>query len=703
MKKNYLKLFIFLFFIVSCSSNQTTDVSETPDIIENASETVITNPSTDTTTTTSTILIEDKCLEDNNQNINFENIENVQNFLNRYGFDAGDEDGYFGEQTANAVRKFQAFAGLNPDGDVGPNTIEIMRNWTGCEERLGTYSPNSITNTTTTTIVPDTTTTTIVSDTTTTTVPVNVNTYETINNGIVPGISLTTNEVISIFKGVNNGESVCGTPYLQNIDSNVINYYSNGLLPKDFKTQNSIFSESVHTTEIVEESSNQIRIKIFGDGGTGYKFYFIEPFTSNLINLSPDELITSLNLTEAVFNLENLTSGYWFYSFAESNNGKVVKSSGNREFLVGDTLTQSVSSHDGIGKLIITSPDSSSGKNLNVTSGQSFDTNSSISIVYLTNQVLDNRESLTEEIKIDDSIISLKDENQAFESEILLIGTELIKIVNKNGNDFGVIRGYLNTEIKSYQVGAEIKAIKNLDKENIISNFAYVIFRNEKGMKFQVPLGEELIPSVFNFKTCNYDRYSLEQITTFSWRSSGKSTVDSVSLVDSLNPLFDKVFVINSGGQNYTPPSINPTDEVSGEFINTGPKSLSVIEGDNISFNFNGIIDGSSKTQFVKFKFRMSPDSGSSKKTKYKYVYMPVIDNSFNFNLAISKVSSNESNLSDIWESEYIYIFESITLYDLSTSVEFKNNGTVKYDYKSELGSHQVYYLDQFSFIVKNQ
>ena len=30
--------------------------------------------------------------------------------------------------------------------------------------------------------------------------------------------------------------------FIQNIDSNVINYYSNGLLPKDFKTQNSIFS-----------------------------------------------------------------------------------------------------------------------------------------------------------------------------------------------------------------------------------------------------------------------------------------------------------------------------------------------------------------------------------------------------------------------------------------------------------------------------
>ena len=63
---------------------------------------------------------------------------------------------------------------------------------------------------------------------------------------------------------------------------------------------------------------------------------------------------------------------------------------------------------------------------------------------------------------------------------------------------------------------------------------------------------------------------------------------------------------------------------------------------------------------------------------------------------------SNESKILNEWESGYKYIFESITLFDLSTGVEIKNNGKIKYDYKSAEGSHDAYYLDQFSFIIKN-
>ena len=277
-----------------------------------------------------------------------------------------------------------------------------------------------------------------------------------------------------------------------------------------------------------------------------------------------------------------------------------------------------------------------------------------------------------------------------------------MKITSKDGQVFSVQRGFLNTEIKSYPVGTSVKAVKNLNQDTKISSFAYAIFRNEYGMRFQVPLGEELASKEFSFNQCNYDRYSLESIMTFSWRSSGSSTINTFTLEDKINPLLDKVFVVNSNGQTYTPPTINGSDQVSGDFLNDGPRDLIVSQGEKIVFNFGGIIDGSSKTQFVKIKLKLIPDSSSTKKSKSKEIYMTLDNDSYQINLNIEKVVSNESKILNEWESGYKYIFESITLFDLSTGVEIKNNGKIKYDYKSAEGSHDAYYLDQFSFIIKN-
>jgi hypothetical protein len=96
----------------------------------------------------------------------------------------------------------------------------------------------------------------------------------------------------------------------------------------------------------------------------------------------------------------------------------------------------------------------------------------------------------------------------------------------------------------------------------------------------------------------------------------------------------------------------------------------------------------------------MVPDTGSSKKTKYKDVYLILDNDEYSFRLNINNIVSNESALSDTWENEYKYIFHSITLFDTSTSVEILNNQTIKYDYKSQTDSHEAYYLDQFSFVV---
>lgn len=706
MIKNIFKFIIFVFVFALCGSSEIEEgLSESfvVETTEDSTQTTILVQDTTTTITTTTSL--PSCTPDDNFNIDFQNVKNVQIFLNKYGFDAGDEDGYLGQQTANAIRNFQSFTGLNVDGDIGPNTIEKMKNWTGCEEKATRTSSNeSNETTTTTTVVPDTTTTTVVPDTTTTTV-VPANTSSEGNNyGIVPSVSLTSNDIIQLFKGVNVSDNICGTPYLNNLDSNVLNQYSNGLVSENLNIlsgQWTLWSSS-NTTQIVEESSSEIKIQIIGDGSEKYKFYFISPFSSNLSNVSPSSVSTSLNLTEATFNLSEFSSGVWFYSFAESGNGTVVKATGNREFSVGSTPNQQVSSHDGVGKLFITLENSSTGQFTNMSSGQGFSTNDSVNITYITDGILDNRQDTTTEIKIDDTVIKLGNEDQAYVNEILLIGSELMKVIAKDGSTLTVERGYLNTEIKSYGIGTSVKAILDLNQQNRIANFAYAVFRNESGMRFQIPIGPELTTNKFTFSNCNYDRYSLEKVVTFSWRSSGSSTLTSTTTQDKLNPLFDKVFVLNSGGQSYTPPSINASDQVSGEFLNTGPLDLVVGEGDSVVFDFSGIVDGSSKTKFARINFQLVPDTGSSKKSKTRSIYLPLNNENYNFKINIENIISTPSILNNTWEDGYKYIFDSLTLFDDTTSVQFFNNQTIKYDYSSELGTHDAYYLDQFSFIVRS-
>ena len=106
--------------------------------------------------------------------------------------------------------------------------------------------------------------------------------------------------------------------------------------------------------------------------------------------------------------------------------------------------------------------------------------------------------------------------------------------------------------------------------------------------------------------------------------------------------------------------------------------------------------------RFVKIKFQLQPDAGSTKKSKSREIYIDLNNENYNFKLNIEKVVSTGTNLDNKWEDGYKYIFDSITLFDESTAVEIKNNQTIVYDYKSELGSHQAYYLDQFSFIIKS-
>ena len=242
MKKNFIFFVLFFLLIVNCGSDSsevsTNEVTETS--IDTTLAPIVEEVTTTSTSTTTTVY---ECLGDNNQNINFDRLKNVQNFLNRYGFNAGEEDGYLGNQTIQAVRSFQAFAGLKPDGDIGPATREKMRSWTGCEERIDTYVETVDDSTST---ASTTTTSTTSTTTTTTTIPTqNIDNNLDNNFGYLPAVSLTDLDIISVFKGVENSSSICGVPYINNFEIDAVNLYANGNLNYS-SIQSGEFSLSKH-------------------------------------------------------------------------------------------------------------------------------------------------------------------------------------------------------------------------------------------------------------------------------------------------------------------------------------------------------------------------------------------------------------------------------------------------------------------------
>lgn len=56
-----------------------------------------------------------------------DDVSALQRSLNALGFDAGKEDGIFGERTAAALREFQRNAGVTLDGICGPATLDALR------------------------------------------------------------------------------------------------------------------------------------------------------------------------------------------------------------------------------------------------------------------------------------------------------------------------------------------------------------------------------------------------------------------------------------------------------------------------------------------------------------------------------------------------------------------------------------------------
>jgi hypothetical protein len=53
-------------------------------------------------------------------------IRRAQEALNSRGYNAGPVDGQWGQSTMDAVRRFQASAGLPVTGELGPNTLNAL-------------------------------------------------------------------------------------------------------------------------------------------------------------------------------------------------------------------------------------------------------------------------------------------------------------------------------------------------------------------------------------------------------------------------------------------------------------------------------------------------------------------------------------------------------------------------------------------------
>jgi len=690
MKK--LTLFLCLsLLITNCGGNSEVLITEET---STTSTTKKVQPSTtlpaETTTTTG---LQISCQEDDNSNIDFNNKKNIQVFLNKYGFDAGEADGAIGNKTIEAIKEFQAYAGLSVDGAVGPNTISKMKAWTGCEEKVNDYTRKTVVASTTTTtvansnIASDSTTTTT---TTTTTIPVQT---MNLNYGYVPSLSLKNNELISIFKGHSDSSQLCGTPFFDDLNSSTLNYFSNGV-PNLTTISSGAFTLSSLSSTILNDSNSQFQIQVIGNGDDKYKFYFIEPFSNNFIILKPSEIITENNLTIARFDKKNMKSGAWFYGFTENGSGEVIKASGQREFIV-DSNSQMNNSQSNQAEIILITKNST-----NLIRGESLSTDDRLSISYITENSYDRRSGTTNEIKVSDKVITLANNSQAKVNELLLIERELMLVTSIDNNSYSVIRGYLDTEPKSYDISTGVKVVESTNEQFLKSKFGYAVFRTEKGFKFQVPLYQELNKNTFNLSGCPNDRYSLEEITTFSWRQKSSSTVVSNSIRNTITPLFDKEFVINTPGNVYLSPDMEGKNPDTGEFVINGPRELNLKVNQATSFDFNNLILGSSDLVFAEIVFKMIPLSGSNKLSSSRTIYFNIENNNLEFKINLLNKTDSKTNTNDTWESEYKYIFESISFYDKISKTTFDNSGKILYSHSSEVGTHDVYYLDQFSFLI---
>jgi len=690
MKKIQLFFLLSILFIfISCNA-QDEQTSEVAIDTTTTSEAPISSTTTSVPeTTTTTEVVYDGCIPEDNQNIDFDNLQNVQNFLNRYGFDAGIEDGLQGSKTREAIKRFQAYVGINVDGDLGPSTYGKMKSYTGCELKVNEYV-SSDTTTTTTTIVSeeDTSTTTTIPVTTTTTTTVIAATYDYGFQGIV---SPEDGNFINIITIPNESNSFCSgiTPTYseqnQRSDLGFPNPYN--LYPSPPSLASGV------TTQISSNTSTTFTIEVNGNGDENFKFYFIEPFSSSYINLEPVSISTSPGITQATFSKDGLTQGYWFYGYADNGSGGIVKADGLREFLAGSAVVQNDVNINSFDNVWLHTTESL------ISNGEFVTNNSDIYITYIMDTGFNSFSTVSNEVNTTTESITVVSDNNYAVGDTVLIDNELMLIKEIKNQTLIVERGYRNTLQQIHGIGTPVK--KLITDTDMKAVRGYAVFKGEKGYKFSVSLGKEGVPTKFTISdSCPKDLYSLDYIKVYAWREKGESTVLTVDSGSSNATIANDKFTLYQGIEDYIFPDMFASDPSNGQFLNQGPREENYTTGDTISFDFAGLVSGSSEIKFIELDFDMFPTG--SKLTSSRKIIFTSDNNEYKFTSKIVSVSDNPVFTNNVWESGYRYVLNHVKINDGVSELIFKNNSELENVTIGSKSTHSVYYLDQFTFTISN-
>jgi len=666
-------------------------IQETPQPIEDTTTTtVLSQPIEDTTTTT--VLsqpIEEECIPIDNSSISLDTTKDIQTFLYNNGFNPGEIDGYLGSATMDAIKQFQANVGLEADGDVGPNTLQAMRLWTGCED---------ITiQTTTTTVAQSTTTTTVAQSTTTTTTTTTTTLPPTTGQdvGYQGYISPETGNLTSILRSATEGADFCSS---STFFQESTNKGSDVGLPDIYNLYPTEAIVSSATTQLTENSTNTFEVTVTGNGDANYKYYFIEPFTATYKELVPSSVSVSAGLTVASFSKSGLKNGYWFYGYADNGTGGIVKAEGVREFLAGSIITQEDTTLGDFERIWLHTSSASVANGTWVNAGET------VYLTYLLTTGTNSRSTLKEKINSSDTQIVLNSGQDTAVGDILIIHDELMLIEAKPGAaTLTVQRGYQNTVANSHEKDSTVREIITELESNMSGTNGYAVFKSETGYKFAVSLGREGVPSPFLLTSdCPDGVYTLDYIKVFGWREKGTSTVETHDGSGGDSIVSNDSFTMVGGNESYVTPTILSASSSTGAHLNTGPKGVTYAAGDNIEFDFAGITKGSKDVTYVELEFEMNPLSGVSKSSTTRKIVFSPNNGSFKYSQNIASLSTTAAFAADNWEKGYKYTLKSVTISDGISKVKYGSSGSLTNLTTGVESTHSVYYLDQYIFSILN-